>query len=173
MDDYYPSINGVNLVMDNCARNFGKYGDIVLCVPYIDKKYIDNFPYKVIRVKFFVLAFAPPFIESYRVILERDACLYACTVPRVIYNKIKPHESSVIVGVRTAQFADKRVQHFESVHLQGLFFDDHLMDPYRVMVEPCSHPESKRSLFGFKCKLVHGEINFLRIEREQFFRLHR
>lgn len=51
MDDYYPSINGVNLVMDNCARNFGKYGDIVLCVPYIDKKYIDNFPYKVIRVK--------------------------------------------------------------------------------------------------------------------------
>lgn len=51
MDDYYPSINGVNLVMDNCARNFCKYGDIVLCVPYIDKKYIDNFPYKVIRVK--------------------------------------------------------------------------------------------------------------------------
>ena len=51
MDDYYPSINGVNLVMDNCARNFGKYGDIVLCVPYIDKKYIDDFPYKVIRIK--------------------------------------------------------------------------------------------------------------------------
>ena len=51
MDDYYPSINGVNLVMDNCARSFGKYGEIVLCVPYIDKKYIDDFPYKVIRVK--------------------------------------------------------------------------------------------------------------------------
>ena len=51
MDDFYPSINGVNLAMDNYARYLSKYGDVVIVVPYIDKKYIDDFPYKVIRVK--------------------------------------------------------------------------------------------------------------------------
>ena len=51
MDDFYPSINGVNLVMDNCARNLNKYCDVVIVVPYVDKKYVDNFPYKVIRIK--------------------------------------------------------------------------------------------------------------------------
>ena len=51
MDDFYPSINGVNIVMDNCARCLSEYGDVVLVVPYIDRKYIDDFPYKVIRVK--------------------------------------------------------------------------------------------------------------------------
>ena len=51
MDDFYPSINGVNLVMDNCARNLNKHCDVVIVVPYTEKKYVDNFPYKVIRVR--------------------------------------------------------------------------------------------------------------------------
>lgn len=51
MDDFYPSINGVNLVMDNCARCFGERCEVVLVVPYIDRNYVDDFPYRVIRVK--------------------------------------------------------------------------------------------------------------------------
>lgn len=51
MDDFLPSINGVNFVMDNCAKYLNKYCDVVVVVPYVDKKYVDNFPYKVIRVK--------------------------------------------------------------------------------------------------------------------------
>lgn len=50
MDDFYPSINGVNLVMDKCARCFGERCEVVLVVPYIDSKYVDDFPYKVIRI---------------------------------------------------------------------------------------------------------------------------
>lgn len=51
MDDFYPSINGVNLVMDHYARNLGAFCDVVLVVPYVEKGYVDDFPYKVIRVK--------------------------------------------------------------------------------------------------------------------------
>lgn len=51
MDDFWPSINGVNVVMDNCARYLNKHCDVVIVVPYTDKKYEDIFPYKVIRVK--------------------------------------------------------------------------------------------------------------------------
>lgn len=51
MDDYYPSINGVNFVMDNCARGLSEYFDFVFVVPHVDRRYVDNFPYKVIRFK--------------------------------------------------------------------------------------------------------------------------
>lgn len=50
MDDFYPTINGVNLVMDNCARSLNKRCDVVVVAPYVDKNYIDDFPYKVIRI---------------------------------------------------------------------------------------------------------------------------
>lgn len=51
MDDFYPSINGVISVMDNYAKRLAKIADVVIVVPYVDKHYSDNFPYKVIRVK--------------------------------------------------------------------------------------------------------------------------
>ena len=51
MDDFFPSINGVNYVMDSCARYLNKHCDVVIVAPYVDRKYIDDFPYKVIRVK--------------------------------------------------------------------------------------------------------------------------
>lgn len=51
MDDFYPSINGVNHVMDNCARYLSKYCDVVVVAPHVDKKYVDNFSYEVIRIK--------------------------------------------------------------------------------------------------------------------------
>ena len=51
MDDFYPSINGVIKVMDNYATRLSKIADVVIVVPYVDKHYTDNFPYKVIRLK--------------------------------------------------------------------------------------------------------------------------
>ena len=51
MDDFYPSINGVNFVMDQYARTLGDSCDFVFVVPVVDKNYTDDFPYKVIRVK--------------------------------------------------------------------------------------------------------------------------
>lgn len=51
MDDFYPSVNGVVLVIDNYARNLSKIADVVVVVPYTDKKYKDDFPYKVMRIK--------------------------------------------------------------------------------------------------------------------------
>lgn len=52
MDDFYPRINGVNVVMDYCARLLRhKNIEVVIVVPKIDKNYVDNFPYKVIRIK--------------------------------------------------------------------------------------------------------------------------
>lgn len=51
MDDYYPSMNGVIEVMDNYAKRLVKMGhEVVVVVPKIDKKYKDNFSYKVIRL---------------------------------------------------------------------------------------------------------------------------
>lgn len=51
MDDYYPSLNGVIEVMDNYAKRLVKMGhEVVVVVPNIDKNYIDDFSYKVIRL---------------------------------------------------------------------------------------------------------------------------
>lgn len=51
MDDYFPSMNGVIYVMDNYAKRLGKVAEVVVVVPYVDKEYKDDFPYRVIRVK--------------------------------------------------------------------------------------------------------------------------
>ena len=51
MDDFYPSINGVIQVIDNYAKRLSKVADVVVVVPFIKKGYVDNFPYKVIRIK--------------------------------------------------------------------------------------------------------------------------
>lgn len=51
MDDYYPSMNGVIEVMDNYAKRLINLGhEVVVVVPNIDKNYIDDFSYKVIRL---------------------------------------------------------------------------------------------------------------------------
>lgn len=51
MDDYYPSMNGVIEVMDNYAKRLVKLGhDVTVVVPNIDRNYVDDFSYKVIRL---------------------------------------------------------------------------------------------------------------------------
>ena len=52
MDDFYPSMNGVIEVMDNYAKGLIKKGyEVVMVVPEVDKNYVDNFDYKVYRLK--------------------------------------------------------------------------------------------------------------------------
>lgn len=55
MDDFYPSINGVISVVDNYARRLSKYANVVVVVPSTDKDYIDNTPYRVVRIKSYKL----------------------------------------------------------------------------------------------------------------------
>lgn len=52
MDDFYPSLNGVIMVMDNQTRLLMSTYDaeVTVIVPQIEKNYQDDFPYKVIRI---------------------------------------------------------------------------------------------------------------------------
>ncbi len=51
LDNYYPTIDGVVLVVDNLAKMLSKFNDVIVVVPYsnsIDEDY--QKPYKVIRI---------------------------------------------------------------------------------------------------------------------------
>lgn len=52
MDDWYPNINGVIVVMENLLNCMCEYADVTLVVPKMGRKKIDNkkYPFKVIRV---------------------------------------------------------------------------------------------------------------------------
>ena len=52
MDSFYPTIDGVVLVIDNLAKELSKYNDVVMVVPY-NSSYKDdkNRPYKVKRIR--------------------------------------------------------------------------------------------------------------------------
>lgn len=50
IDTFYPMIDGVVTVVDNYARRLVKYANVtVFTIGSRDKKYVDNFPYKVVR----------------------------------------------------------------------------------------------------------------------------
>lgn len=50
IDTFYPMVDGVVQVVDNYARRLVEYADVtVFTVSPRDKKYVDNFPYKVVR----------------------------------------------------------------------------------------------------------------------------
>ena len=52
MDSFYPTIDGVVLVIDNLAKELSKYNDVVMVVPYNSSYKEDkNRPYKVIRIR--------------------------------------------------------------------------------------------------------------------------
>lgn len=51
IDNYYPNIDGVTMVVDNLARCLIKYADVVVVCPYIDGCNDKELPYKVIRLK--------------------------------------------------------------------------------------------------------------------------
>lgn len=52
IDNYFPSIDGVIMVVDNYAKRLSKYAEVVVVAPSYGKKDQDmNFPYKIIRVK--------------------------------------------------------------------------------------------------------------------------
>ena len=63
MDNYYPTIDGVVLVIDNLAKMLSKYNDVTVVVPYTSS-YDEDYkrPYEVVRVK----SIKVPFME-YRV----------------------------------------------------------------------------------------------------------
>lgn len=51
VDSYYPIIDGVTHVVDNYARILSQKHDVTVFVPKSRKKYVDNFPYRVVRCK--------------------------------------------------------------------------------------------------------------------------
>ena len=63
MDNYYPSVDGVVVVIDNLAQMLSKYNDVTVVVPYTES-YEEDYkkPYNIIRIK----SIRVPFME-YRV----------------------------------------------------------------------------------------------------------
>lgn len=52
IDTFFPMLDGVIMVVDNYAKRLNKIADVtVFCPKGKDKKYIDNFEYKVVRCK--------------------------------------------------------------------------------------------------------------------------
>ncbi len=52
IDTYLPMIDGVTMVVENYAKRLNKIADVTVFCPYgKDKKYVDNFDYKVVRCK--------------------------------------------------------------------------------------------------------------------------
>lgn len=50
VDVFFPMIDGVAVVVDNYAKRLCKWADVtVFCPKSRDRKYVDNFPYKVVR----------------------------------------------------------------------------------------------------------------------------
>ena len=51
MDNYYPAVDGVVLVVDNLAKSLVKYNDVTVIIPYTSTYEDDiNKPYKIIRI---------------------------------------------------------------------------------------------------------------------------
>lgn len=58
MDNYYPAVDGVVLVVDNLAKSLAKYNDVTVIIPYTSTYEDDiNKPYKIIRINSFHIPF--------------------------------------------------------------------------------------------------------------------
>ena len=58
IDTYYPMVDGVISVVDNCAKRLqGEDFEVTVFCPIHDKKYVDDFNYKVERCKSFKVFF--------------------------------------------------------------------------------------------------------------------
>ena len=58
MDNYYPAVDGVVLVVDNLAKSLVKYNDVTVIIPYTSTYEDDiNKPYKIIRINSFHIPF--------------------------------------------------------------------------------------------------------------------
>ena len=81
MDNFYPTIDGVVLVIDNLAKMLAKENDVVVVVPYTDS-YDEDFtrPYRVFRVNSFSVPFSeykvgrstPKFFPEYKKLLKEN-----------------------------------------------------------------------------------------------------
>ena len=58
MDNFYPTIDGVVLVIDNLAKMLAKFNDVVVVVPYTDSINEDfTRPYKIVRIASYKIPF--------------------------------------------------------------------------------------------------------------------
>lgn len=81
MDSYYPSIDGVVVVIDNLASMLAKYNDVTVVVPYTES-YEEDYkkPYDIIRIKSIDVPFIeynvgiPPikYSKDYKRLLEKE-----------------------------------------------------------------------------------------------------
>lgn len=73
MDNFYPTIDGVVLVVDNLARMLSKFNDVVVIVPYTDS-YNEDFtrPYRIIRINSYQIPFTEYKVGKNVMNLSRD-----------------------------------------------------------------------------------------------------
>ena len=112
-----------------------------------------------------MLVLAPPFVEAYRVGLERDTGHDSGAVAGIVDIELEAHIALVIIRVGPAQLAFEGIEDFDFIDVKNLFTNNHLVDAYRVHTNPNSHLESLRSLFSVQSQLIARIIELLRVQR--------
>ncbi len=80
LDSYYPSIDGVVMVVDNLARELSKFNDVIVVVPYTTSISEDKrMPYEVKRIRSFKIPFSeyrfseikPKYSRAYKYLISK------------------------------------------------------------------------------------------------------
>ena len=73
LDNYYPSVDGVVLVVDNLATELAKYNDVTVVIPYTDTCESDfDKPYKIIRISSIPVPFTEYRLGKYSNSLSKE-----------------------------------------------------------------------------------------------------
>ncbi len=73
LDNYYPAVDGVVLVVDNLATELAKYNDVTVIIPYTNTYEEDvNKPYKIIRIASFPVPFTEYRLGKYNSTLSKE-----------------------------------------------------------------------------------------------------
>ena len=73
IDNFYPTIDGVVLVVDNLAKMLAKFNDVVVVVPYtksIDEDFLK--PYRIIRINSYYIPFTEYRVGKNKTKISRD-----------------------------------------------------------------------------------------------------
>lgn len=73
LDNYYPSVDGVVLVVDNLASELSKYNDVTVIIPYTNTVENDfEKPYKIIRINSIPIPFTEYRLGKYNSSLSKE-----------------------------------------------------------------------------------------------------
>ena len=111
-----------------------------------------------------MLVFAPPFVESDRIGIERNLGFDLGGEPWKIDHDLEPHDPFVIGQIRAAELGNQRVKYLSLIDLENFFADDHLMDPDRITIQPLPDAKGHGTIPGIQRQVVFGIVDFARFQ---------